>query len=31
MSVGYDLEGIKTKKIDDFIEQLKNAKFKSFI
>ena len=25
MSVGYDLEGIKTKKIDDFIEQLKNA------
>jgi len=26
MSVGYDLEGIKTKKIDDFIEQLKNAK-----
>jgi len=26
MSVGYDLVGIKTKKIDDFIEQLKNAK-----
>lgn len=25
MSVGYDLEGIKTKKIDDFIEHLKNA------
>lgn len=26
MSVGYDLEGIKTKKIDDFIEGLKDAK-----
>ncbi|HHV11452.1 MAG TPA: putative selenate reductase subunit YgfK [Clostridiales bacterium] len=26
MSVGYDLEGIKTKKIDDFIENLKEAK-----
>ncbi|GAA4295763.1 putative selenate reductase subunit YgfK [Anaerocolumna aminovalerica] len=26
MSVGYDLEGIKTKKIDDFIEGLKEAK-----
>lgn len=25
MSVGYDLEGIKSKKIDDFIECLKNA------
>ena len=25
MSVGYDLEGIKTKKIDDFIEGLKDA------
>ena len=25
MSVGYDLKGIKTKKIDDFIKQLKNA------
>ena len=25
MSVGYDLEGIKTKKIDDFIEHLKDA------
>jgi putative selenate reductase len=25
MSVGYDLNGIKTKKIDDFIEGLKNA------
>ena len=25
MSVGYDLDGIKTKKIDDFIEHLKNA------
>lgn len=25
MSVGYDLEGIKLKKIDDFIEGLKNA------
>lgn len=25
MSVGYDLEGIKSKKIDDFIEGLKNA------
>ncbi|MBN2017353.1 MAG: putative selenate reductase subunit YgfK [Candidatus Cloacimonetes bacterium] len=25
MSVGYDLAGIKTKKIDDFIEHLKNA------
>lgn len=25
MSVGYDLEGIKTKKIDDFIETLKDA------
>ena len=25
MSVGYDLEGIKTKKIDAFIEHLKNA------
>lgn len=26
MSVGYDLDGIKTKKIDDFIEGLKEAK-----
>lgn len=26
MSVGYDLAGIKTKKIDDFIENLKEAK-----
>ena len=26
MSVGYDLKGIKSKKIDSFIEQLKNAK-----
>ncbi|MBQ0097675.1 MAG: putative selenate reductase subunit YgfK [Oscillospiraceae bacterium] len=25
MSVGYDLDGIKSKKIDDFIEGLKNA------
>ena len=25
MSVGYDLEGIRSKKIDDFIEGLKNA------
>jgi putative selenate reductase len=25
MSVGYDLEGIKTKKIDDFIETMKDA------
>lgn len=25
MSVGYDLEGIKTKKIDDYIEGMKNA------
>lgn len=25
MSVGYDLEGIKSQKIDDFIESLKNA------
>ena len=25
MSVGYDLKGIKSKKIDDFIEGLKNA------
>lgn len=25
MSVGYDLEGIKTKRMDSFIEQLKNA------
>lgn len=25
MSVGYDLEGIKSKKIDDFVEGLKNA------
>ncbi len=25
ISVGYDLEGIKTKKIDDFIEHMKNA------
>jgi len=31
MSVGYDLEGIKTKKIDDFIEHLKKRKIKSFI
>ena len=26
MSVGYDLKGIKSEKIDSFIEQLKNAK-----